>query len=71
MRHRASSSNDSIISDNVHAQHSPLVQCAPVTWTNIPAPENNTPASDVGIVKSNASPCILTTKSREVLETSV
>lgn len=72
MRHRASSSNDSIISDNVHSQHnSPLVQCAPVTWTNIPVPENNISVTDINIVKNNTSPCILTTKSREVLETSV
>ncbi|XP_044257021.1 SLIT-ROBO Rho GTPase-activating protein 1-like isoform X2 [Tribolium madens] len=36
MRRRVSSSNDSMLSESsVSASNSPLVQCAPVTWTNV------------------------------------
>ncbi|CAH1377786.1 SLIT-ROBO Rho GTPase-activating protein 1-like isoform X7 [Tenebrio molitor] len=36
MRRRVSSSNDSMLSESsVSANNSPLVQCAPVTWTNV------------------------------------
>ncbi|XP_044764858.1 SLIT-ROBO Rho GTPase-activating protein 1-like isoform X3 [Coccinella septempunctata] len=36
MRRRASSSNDSVLSESsISAANSPLVHCAPVTWTNV------------------------------------
>ncbi|GJQ67390.1 hypothetical protein Trydic_g5085 [Trypoxylus dichotomus] len=37
MRRRASSSNDSVLSESsISAANSPLVQCAPITWSNVP-----------------------------------
>lgn len=63
MRRRVSSSNDSMLSESsVSASNSPLVQCAPVTWTNV---------SDMNeSVASENNPVILN-QTREVLETTV
>lgn len=64
MRRRASSSNDSMLSESsLSANNSPLVQCAPVTWTNVPNISETVPTSN--------SPSVLLTQPREVLETTV
>lgn len=57
-----SSSNDSVLSESsISASNSPLVQCAPVTWTNV---------SDMTENISENNPVILN-QAREVLETTV
>ncbi|KAK9758819.1 Variant SH3 domain [Popillia japonica] len=46
MRRRASSSNDSILSESsISAANSPLIQCAPITWTNVPNLAEDNPAN--------------------------
>lgn len=63
MRRRVSSSNDSMLSESsVSASNSPLVQCAPVTWTNVP---------DMTAEVSNESSAVILNQTREVLETTV
>ncbi|KAK9889363.1 hypothetical protein WA026_004638 [Henosepilachna vigintioctopunctata] len=45
MRRRASSSNDSVLSESsISATNSPLVQCAPITWTNVSDLSESLPA---------------------------
>lgn len=64
MRRRASSSNDSMLSESsLSATNSPLVHCAPVTWS---APSSEA----VQQQPSNSSPVIVN-QPREVLETTV
>lgn len=63
MRRRASSSNDSMLSESsLSATNSPLVHCAPVTWS--------APSEAVQQPPTNTSPVIVN-QPREVLETTV
>jgi SLIT-ROBO Rho GTPase activating protein len=63
MRRRVSSSNDSMLSESsVSANNSPLVQCAPVTWTNV---------SDMTETMTTDTNPVLLSQAREVLETTV
>lgn len=65
MRRRASSSNDSMLSESsLSATNSPLVQCAPVTWNNVP----NLPET---VQQANSNSPVIVNQPREVLETTV
>lgn len=68
MRHRASSSNDSILSESsVSAHNSPLLQCGPMLWTDVRQTDQQ-PVEQASVTQTQT---LLSAKSREVLETSV
>lgn len=69
MRRRASSSNDSMLSESsFSATNSPLVQCAPMTWNNVPG----APPEAVQQTSSNSNnSSVIVNQPREVLETTV
>lgn len=68
MRRRASSSNDSMLSESsLSVTNSPLVQCAPVTWNSVAITQPETAQQPSN---SNSSP-VLVNQPREVLETTV
>lgn len=47
IKRRASSSNDSVLSESsLSVAHSPLVQCSPVTWTNVTDIQNSIQAEN-------------------------
>ncbi|KAL3290006.1 hypothetical protein HHI36_023380 [Cryptolaemus montrouzieri] len=64
MRRRASSSNDSVLSESsMSATNSPLIQSAPITWTNV---------SDLSeTISADSNTTMILSQSREVLETTV
>lgn len=69
MRHRASSSNDSILSESSASAHnSPLLQGGSILWTDVQPTEQIVEQNSITTTQTQT---LLSAKSREVLETSV